>query len=386
MERWLSKPRVLIALSIVMLCAALNRRDPLVYGMFLFLVTLGTLGWLLPWASLRRVTVRAAGLGEVREGEPSALTLTIEQRGWWPVFMLDVHTCWEWAGRQIVLHQVVPVLRRGRPQDLGERMRFTCRGHYRLCEVWLGCSFPLGLLDARRAFGRLDAAFLVLPQPSLAVVPIDLPVSHDDRGLQTTRRLGHGTELGALRDYEPGDPVRRVHWRASARVGHLVILQYLQSGSPLLRVVTQIPGADEAGLHASPGEQAVRAAAGLCRQALADDIRVCAYLPDSAAALVRIDEIDRALAAAAPSRTPVHEVLARAADDLQDGDLLVVVISSASHADEIVAMLRALPCPLAQIRVCIAAAPTPQAVAVVDAAPLALALGTAGVAAWPRRH
>lgn len=44
MERLLTRSRVLLAFCCVLLLAALNRRDPMVYGMFLFLATITVLG------------------------------------------------------------------------------------------------------------------------------------------------------------------------------------------------------------------------------------------------------------------------------------------------------------------------------------------------------
>ena len=58
MERWLSRPRVLIGLCVVLLMSALNRQDPMVYGMFLFLAVVSLLGFLLPWLSLRSMAIR----------------------------------------------------------------------------------------------------------------------------------------------------------------------------------------------------------------------------------------------------------------------------------------------------------------------------------------
>ena len=72
MERWLSKSRVLLGLCAVLLLAALNRQDPMVYGMFLFLVVVTGLGFGLPWLSLRGTTVRLASATEVEVIEGSA--------------------------------------------------------------------------------------------------------------------------------------------------------------------------------------------------------------------------------------------------------------------------------------------------------------------------
>ena len=279
MERWLTKPRVLLALSGFMLAAALNRADPLLYGMFLFLVTLSLLGLALPWASMRRVGVQASGHGDVHEGEPAAMALTVEQFGWWPVVMLEVQTHWAWAGQRIVLRHSVPLLRRKRPHDLGSQVRFPCRGFYRLTDVQLACGFPLGLFTARRSSGFADVGFVVLPRPVAIELPGDLPISADEHGTQVTRRLGTSNELGALRDYEIGDPVGRIHWRASARAGHLVIQHHLQSGSPLIRLVTELPGPDDVGRPGTLAEQAVRVAAGWCVAAQAAGVRMRAYLP-----------------------------------------------------------------------------------------------------------
>lgn len=71
MERLLTRSRVLLAFCCTLLLAALNRRDPMVYGMFLFLATVTVMGFVLPWLSLRGMAVRlrADGLGgEVIEG------------------------------------------------------------------------------------------------------------------------------------------------------------------------------------------------------------------------------------------------------------------------------------------------------------------------------
>jgi uncharacterized protein (DUF58 family) len=339
MERWLSKPRVMVALSAVMLMAALNRSDPLVYGLFLFLATLSALGWLLPWAALRGVAVRAAGSGEVSEGAETGLSLLVEQRGWWPVFMLEVETHWQWAGHRIVLRHVVPVLRPRRARDLGRKIRFPCRGRYRLERIALASGFPLGLQRARRDASVGDVSFLVLPALGSVDLPGDLDASADDLGLQTTRRLGHSSELAALREYEPGDPLGRVHWRASARAGHLVIQQHLQSGSPLVHVVTQLPDAAQAGDPQAPAEEAIRAAATLCQRLADAGVRVRAHLPGNAEPLARPAAIRRALAAAEPGGGSLADAIARAAAVMRRDERFVAVVGADVDAGALLRLL-----------------------------------------------
>ena len=354
MERWLTKPRVLLVLSGFMLAAALNRADPLLYGMFLFLLTLSLLGLALPWASMRRVAVQASGHGDVYEGEPAGLALTVEQLGWWPVVMLEVETQWAWAGQRIVLRHSVPLLRRNRPQDLGSQVRFPCRGFYRLTDVKLTCGFPLGLFTARRSSGFADVGFVVLPRPTAIELPDDLPISADERGTQVTRRLGASNEWGVLRDYEIGDPVGRIHWRASARAGHLVIQHHLQSGSPLIRLVTEIPGPDQVGRPDTPAERAVRVAAGWCVAARAAGIRIRAYLPTHERPLSDPDAILKALAVAAPASLPLDQALARAGLDLKDGEQLVVVVPGSTPGVALRQALATVALAPWQVLVCVA--------------------------------
>ncbi|HEY5034881.1 MAG TPA: DUF58 domain-containing protein, partial [Candidatus Dormibacteraeota bacterium] len=43
-------------------------------------------------------------------------------------------------------------------------------------------------------------------------------------------RSGSGMELFGVREYRPGDPLRRIHWRSSARLGELVVREYEPPG------------------------------------------------------------------------------------------------------------------------------------------------------------
>lgn len=327
MERWLSKSRVLLALSGVLLVSALNRHDPMVFGMFLFLATLSTLGLLLPWLSLRSMQVLASGSSEVVEGQPSNVELLIERRAWWPAFMVDVETHWQWGARTIVLSHTLAFIRARQRCALGHQINFPCRGDYRLVKVVLASGFPLGLVIARRTIAQQGIAVLVLPRAQEVFLPDDLSVAHDPLGNQVTRRLGQSFELGNLRHYVAGEPLGRVNWRASARSGELVIQQFQQSGSPLLHVVTDIPSAQELARPEAPSEQALRVVAGLCEAAEEAGARIRAYLPQQIEPLRDTQAIRRALAGAMPDSLPLREALGQLQGRLSDGAELLVVVS-----------------------------------------------------------
>jgi len=101
------------------------------------------------------------------------------------------------------------------------------RGDYRFGRLTLRARTPLGLLQRQRAFD--------LPQP-VAVYPNLQDVRKynllgrrnrlEQMGLRRLRVRGRSLEFESLRDYVPGDELRHVHWKASARKGKLVTKQY----------------------------------------------------------------------------------------------------------------------------------------------------------------
>jgi uncharacterized protein (DUF58 family) len=93
-------------------------------------------------------------------------------------------------------------------------------------------SDPLGLFQSRRASPDAEVA-LVLPRfTSLSRRP-------EVRELEASvaaPRAGSGTELFGVREYRPGDALRRIHWRSSARHGELVVREYEPPGVQALGV------------------------------------------------------------------------------------------------------------------------------------------------------
>lgn len=376
MERLLTRPRVLIVFCVALLMAALNRRDPMVYGMFLFLLTLTVLGFVLPWLSLRGMAVRlqAQGAATAEEGEACDLGIVVARSVRWPAFMVDVETEWEWAGRRVVLRQTLPVVHKGAAPATARLARFDCRGHYRLVAVRLSSGFPLGLLQARHSMllpQQLGSVALhVLPRPQAVQWPLPWSVSPDAEGTLATRHTGLSFELGMLREYQQGEPVARVSWRASARVGELVIQHFQQMGALALRLVVFAPAAPALGDPRSAGEQAIRLAAGVCDAALAQGAKVMLYPAASAAPAVPHDKVDAdedaqpvqgprrlrlALANALPCNAEQwHQACTRLAADARPGEQIALVVPAdlaAEHLTSALAELAHLHC---LVVVCIA--------------------------------
>jgi uncharacterized protein (DUF58 family) len=93
-------------------------------------------------------------------------------------------------------------------------------------------SDPVGLFRGRRTSPDSEVA-LVLPRfTSLA----RRPQARELEASVAAPRAGSGTELFGIREYRPGDSLRRIHWRSSARHGELVVREYEPPGVQTLGI------------------------------------------------------------------------------------------------------------------------------------------------------
>ncbi len=120
----------------------------------------------------------------------------------------------------------LPALPPGGEADLRIEVTPRRRGVLRFTAAEVSRPEPLGLL--RRI--RREPAPGTLP-----ILPRRYPVSlprwggasrRCDHGQQLALGVGESEEFLSLRDYRPGDPLRRVHWRMSARTGRLAVREF----------------------------------------------------------------------------------------------------------------------------------------------------------------
>jgi uncharacterized protein (DUF58 family) len=89
-----------------------------------------------------------------------------------------------------------------------------------------------GMFRSRRPSPDAEVA-LVLPRfASLA----GRPQTRELEASVAAPRAGAGTELFGVREYRPGDSLRRIHWRSSARHGELVVREFEPPGVQTLGI------------------------------------------------------------------------------------------------------------------------------------------------------
>ena len=120
------------------------------------------------------------------------------------------------------------------------RLRLPQRGPYVLGPLRVSTRFPLGLVGQSVWLDSHDE-LLVLPrlgQLRPAWFQHCPPVQHGSRG---ARRPGYVPgDFFAVREWQPGDSVRWVHWRSTARHRQLVVRQFEQPGERQLAVLLDL--------------------------------------------------------------------------------------------------------------------------------------------------
>jgi uncharacterized protein (DUF58 family) len=135
------------------------------------------------------------------------------------------------------------------------------RGLYRVGPLNASVTDPFGLVSTTREIAPVTE-LTVLPRVEV-VMPLPLTTGHDPRaGGGHPTFLGTGDEFFALREYEVGDDLRRVHWPSTARRDELMIRQHEMPFQGRATVLVDV----RAGAHAQTAEsleQVVSAGASL---------------------------------------------------------------------------------------------------------------------------
>jgi len=114
--------------------------------------------------------------------------------------------------------EIVPVALAGggATQQLDWLVTPTRRGRYTLPTAHLETSSRLGFWDLRRA---LALATELRVYPSIRPGDALVALARQQAGPRARRQVGKGREFEKLREYQPGDGLDEIHWKATARRG-----------------------------------------------------------------------------------------------------------------------------------------------------------------------
>lgn len=151
-----------------------------------------------------------------------------ERRNWWDRNV--GYFRWRWLIERRLPRGVEPaevgVLAPGERISLKQSFVPRRRGRLELAGLTFSRGDPLGLVKSL-ALLELPARVIALPKRyRLPELVLPGKRKYQPGGVSLAASVGDSEEFLALRDYRPGDPLQRVHWKSFARTGKPVVKEY----------------------------------------------------------------------------------------------------------------------------------------------------------------
>lgn len=335
----------------------LGVRPALAYGVAQLGVLLGL--WLYPRLAVARVSVAREQPGSACEEELVRVDFRVTNASPLPLFGPEVVDRFVPDKVPLRRARVFPRLPGWSQVDVHYEGRcFTRRGEFEIGPAAVHVRCPLGLFGASR---RADAPAPLVVYPAIEPLPPTLPRSGVSRAPSAAggslREAGEGGLVLGVREYRPGDALRRVHWPTTARRGRLSILEHERQVARGVAVFLDLARASLRGLgRQSTLEVAVRLAAAVSAAYLAQGDRVALHGHGAAplhvpaaggrAQLARV--LDALARVRAEGDLPLADLLRARAADVEAGQLVWLVVADlerdASACVDVLAALRARGC------------------------------------------
>ncbi len=238
LETLFTRRRLSVLMPAFLLFAAWNRESDLLFFAGMLATTASIMAWVVPALQVRRLDVRREQPASAHVGEPFPWRLEVANPTWWPRLLLEFADAVPPAlDGSLAPRLCVGVLAPRSSTVLTGELRFPRRGLHRMGPLRIETAFPGGMVQRARDLPDSTADVVVYPS-IFPITRLDPPPG--GRGLAHVGaplpQPGGDGEFHGVREYRRGDSPRRIHWRASARHGTLLVKE-LERESATRRLV-----------------------------------------------------------------------------------------------------------------------------------------------------
>ena len=257
----------LLFLSLFYFVIATNTQTGWLFVLSAFLLGLLFLSWILSRQAIKGLQVEQNFHTDPQRSKPFRIETTLRNTSRTRVqeVHLGLHVP-NWASSKKTRAWLVPNLSGGESASTEFEFIPILRGEHQLGPVRLVCGAPFGLFPTSLTY-QCEQRFLV--HPTIEALP------HQKSGgkiattigeLVSPRGLGDTRNLRSLRDYHPGDDLRQVHWKASAKTGgnaRLLVKEFHAPAPSKTIIILDNSASGSQAIHAQLFERAVTLAASI---------------------------------------------------------------------------------------------------------------------------
>ncbi len=230
---------MLCLLAIGVGTAAFNTASNILYLTLALLLSSLLLSGLMSWINFAGTRWSLNVEPHMRAGEVSPIRLNISNnKKRLPTYALWFNIVANNSGSETVL-PLSGRLDPGNNMELEWLFEPVERGNETIILRGLLSQFPFGFL--RKKIGDSISEEVVVWPERLNYTFLATGFTHTRRGDSFTVKRGHGTELINLRPYLPGDGMRQVHWKASARTGTLQVRETAEEDQAAYTIHLETP-------------------------------------------------------------------------------------------------------------------------------------------------
>ncbi|MFP6582356.1 MAG: DUF58 domain-containing protein [Candidatus Hydrogenedentota bacterium] len=220
---------IFFLIIVLLQLTAFNTGENLFYLVTAAVISIMILALLATRVGVRHLSLSRKIPESVHREEPfgSLLSLRNEQRVWPAIGLSLSADGWD---KPLWLEAIAP----GETVELRAYSTMVKRGLHPLPPVVVATSFPFGLFERR--YAPIDRE-TILVYPKVYTLTKRVLDELDDSGQTPKVSFNDGDEFYSLREYVPGDDIRHISWKISARIGKLILRELEPSISRMVMLV-----------------------------------------------------------------------------------------------------------------------------------------------------